>query len=121
MHPPARSVLLVGVVVAATSCAPLIRDAHDAGISVEVRGCEIGARFVRATMEVTSTREPYDAVVILAELRDAAGVVSHTSEAAHDVDPDQVYRLQTTLRVLRPVEGTATCDARLGYANPPGP
>ena len=115
-----RSLALVALLASTTACAidPLIRDASAAGISLTVRRCDVGARFVRASVDVSSATEPYDSVVVLVELSDTDGMISHTSETAHDVEPGRVYALDTTLRVLRPARGPLTCDARLGYANP---
>ena len=114
-----RFLLVVAVVGTSAACtAPLVRDARSAGITVEVRECDVGARFVRSTIEVSSADGTYGSVVVVARLVDAGGEVSHTSEVAEDVEPGRVARLATTLRILRTLQGAPTCSADLLYANP---
>ena len=115
----ARRLLLIAVVGTSAACAaPLVRDARAARIGVHVLACDVGSRFVRATVAVSTSTEAYDSVVVVARLSDTAGEISHSSEVADDVEPGRPARLRTTLRVLRPPRGTPTCTAELLYANP---
>ena len=120
-----RLPLALAVLVAtAPACVidPLVRDAEEAGVSVKVTSCgdATRGRFVETTIAVESRTEPYTSVLVLGELVDTQGVVSHAATTIEDVRPTITYTADVTLRVLRPVEGTADCTARLVYANPAG-
>lgn len=123
-----RALLVVGAFVS-TACfgdefgdlSPVERDAGEAGISIEVTGCELddATGNVTATVEVTSDKE-YEAILIDLELVDAGGtVVATTSTSATNVQPGETYRLEMPLSPAGELGEGFTCEAELNLATEP--
>ena len=121
--------LLVLMALGSTSCfgdgfgdiSPVERDAGEAGIRIDVTGCELDETTgnVTATVEVTSEKE-YDAVLVDFELVDAAGtVVASTSTSATNVQPGETYRLEMPLSPAGELGEGFTCEADLNLATEP--
>lgn len=100
---------------------PVERDAGEAGVAIEVTGCELDETTgnVTATVEVTSERE-YQTVLIDVELVDAEGtVVATTSTSATNIQPGQTYRLDMPLSPAGELGVGFTCEADLNLATEP--
>jgi hypothetical protein len=100
---------------------PLERDAGEAGIAIEVVGCDLDqvTGNVTATVELTSERE-YTTVLVDFNLVDAEGVVvASTSTSATNVKPGQTYRLQMPLSPAGELGQGFTCEAELNLATEP--
>jgi hypothetical protein len=100
---------------------PLERDAGEAGITMEVVGCELdeGTGNVTATVELTSERE-YSAVLVDVKLKDAEGtVVASSSTSASNVRPGETYRLQLPLSPAGQLGQGFRCQAELNLATEP--
>jgi hypothetical protein len=110
------------VVVLGSACAealnPVQRDAGEAGITIEVVGCEFdeGTGNVTATVELTSERE-YSTVLVDFNLKDAEGtVVTSSSTSASSVHPGETYRLQLPLSPAGELGQAFRCEAELNLA-----
>ena len=100
---------------------PVERDAGEAGIQIEVVGCELDETTgnVTATVEVTSERE-YSTILVNFELVDAQGtVVANTSTSASNVQPVETYRLEMPLSPAGELGEAFTCEADLSLATEP--
>ena len=100
---------------------PVERDAGEAGIRIEVVGCELDETTgnVTSTVEVTSERE-YSAVLVDFKLVDAQGtVVASTSTSATGVRPGETYRLEMPLSPAGELGEGFTCEADLNLATEP--
>lgn len=100
---------------------PVERDAGQAGIRIEVVGCELDETTgnVTATVEVTSERE-YSTVLVDFKLVDAQGiVVASTSTSATGVRPGETYRLEMPLSPAGELGEGFTCEADLNLATEP--
>lgn len=100
---------------------PVERDAGEAGIRIEVVGCELDEAIgnVTSTVEVTSEKE-YSTVLVDFELVDAQGtVVASTSTSASNVRPGETYRLQMPLSPAGELGEGFTCQADLSLATEP--
>jgi hypothetical protein len=98
---------------------PLERDAGEAGITIEVTGCDLdeGTGLVMATAEVTSKEKEYSTVLVDFELVDSEGVVvASTSTSAANVKPGQTYRLQMPLSPAGELGSGFECRADLNLA-----
>jgi hypothetical protein len=89
-----RSLVLLTGVLFAPACfddlVPIERDAGEAGVALEVVGCELDevTGNVTATVEMTSEKE-YATVLIDFTLKDAEGtIVASTSTSATSVQPE---------------------------------
>lgn len=97
---------------------PVERDAGEAGIRIEVVGCELDETTgnVTATVEVTSERE-YSTILVNLELVDAQGtVVATTSTSASNVQPGETYRLEMPLSPAGELGEGFRCEADLSLA-----
>jgi hypothetical protein len=100
---------------------PVERDAGEAGIRIEVVGCELDETTgnVTSTVEVTSERE-YSTVLVDFKLVDAQGtVVASTSTSATGVRPGETYRLEMPLSPADELGEGFTCEADLNLATEP--
>ncbi|MGH2697265.1 MAG: FxLYD domain-containing protein [Actinomycetota bacterium] len=100
---------------------PVERDAGEAGIRIEVVGCELDETTgnVTSTVEVTSERE-YSTVLVDFKLVDAQGtVVASTSTSASNVRPGETYRLEMLLSPAGELGEGFTCEADLNLATEP--
>ena len=125
--PPRILVVITGIV--STACFgdglgdlnPVERDAGEAGIRIEVVGCELDETTgnVTSTVEVTSERE-YSTVLVDFKLVDAQGtVVASTSTSATGVRPGETYRLEMPLSPAGELGEGFTCEADLNLATEP--
>jgi hypothetical protein len=127
-----RNALLAVLVLAAlvtTAClgddfgdiSPVERDADQAGVTIEVTGCELDETTgnVTATVEVTSEKE-YETILVDFELADAQGtVVATTATSATSVQPGETYRLEMPLSPAGELGEGFTCEADLNLATEP--
>jgi hypothetical protein len=100
---------------------PVERDAGEAGIRIEVVGCELDEAIgnVTSTVEVTSEKE-YSTVLVDFELVDAQGtVVASSSTSASNVRPGETYRLEMPLSPAGELGEGFTCEADLSLATEP--
>jgi len=100
---------------------PVERDAGEAGIRIEVVGCELDEAIgnVTSTVEVTSEKE-YSTVLVDFKLVDAQGtVVASSSTSASNVRPDETYRLEMPLSPAGELGEGFTCEADLNLATEP--
>lgn len=100
---------------------PVERDAGEAGIRIEVVGCELDEAIgnVTSTVEVTSERE-YSTVLVDFRLVDAQGtVVASSSTSATGVRPGETYRLEMPLSPAGELGEGFTCEADLNLATEP--
>ena len=100
---------------------PVERDAGEAGINIEVMGCQLDETTgnVTATVEVTSEQE-YETILVDFELVDAQGtVVATTSTSATNVQPGETYRLEMPLAPAGELGEGFTCEADLNLATEP--
>jgi hypothetical protein len=100
---------------------PVERDAGEAGIRIEVVGCELDETTgnVTSTVEVTSERG-YSTVLVDFKLVDAQGtVVASTSTSATGVRPGETYRLEMPLSPADELGEGFTCEADLNLATEP--
>ena len=100
---------------------PVERDAGEAGIRIEVVGCELdeGIGNVTSTVEVTSEKE-YSTVLVDFKLVDAQGtVVASSSTSASNVRPGETYRLEMPLSPAGELGEGFTCEADLSLATEP--
>ncbi len=100
---------------------PVERDAGEAGIRIEVVGCEFDETTgnVTETVEVTSDKE-YTTVLIDFKLVDAQGVVvASSSTSASNVQPGETYRLELPLTPSGDLGTGFTCEADLSLATEP--
>jgi hypothetical protein len=122
-------VLAVAAGIVSTACLgdglgdlnPVERDAGEAGITIEVVGCELDEATgnVTSTVEVTSEKE-YSTVLVDLELVDAQGtVVASTSTSAGNVRPGETYRLEMPLSPAGELGEGFTCQADLSLATEP--
>jgi hypothetical protein len=125
--PPRILVVITGIV--STACFgdglgdlnPVERDAGEAGIRIEVVGCELDETTgnVTSTVEVTSERE-YSTVLVDFKLVDAQGtVVASSSTSASNVRPGETYRLEMPLSPAGELGEGFTCEADLNLATEP--
>jgi hypothetical protein len=113
--------LIVAVALAACTEAlnPVERDAGEAGIAIEVTGCDLdeGTGVVTATAEVTSEEKEYSSILVDFRLVDAEGVVvASSSTSATNVSPGQTYRLQLPLTAAGELGTGFECQADLNLA-----
>lgn len=120
-----RSLVLLAAVVLTPACfddvIPIERDAGEAGVALEVVGCELDevSGNVTATVEMTSERE-YSSVLVDFELKDAQGtIVGSTSTSATSVQPGETYRLEMPLSPSGELGPGFTCEADLNLATEP--
>lgn len=100
---------------------PVERDAGQAGIDIEVTGCQLDETTgnVTATVEVTSEQE-YETILVDFKLVDAQGtVVATTSTSATNVQPGETYRLEMPLSPAGQLGEGFTCEADLNLATEP--
>jgi hypothetical protein len=100
---------------------PVERDAGEAGIRIEVVGCELDEAIgnVTSTVEVTSEKE-YSTVLVDFDLVDAQGtVVASSSTSASNVRPGETYRLEMPLSPAGELGEGFTCEADLSLATEP--
>jgi hypothetical protein len=100
---------------------PLERDAGNAGIHIEVVGCDLdqGTGNVTETVEVISDKE-YLTILIDFKLKDAQGtVVASSSTSASNVKPGETYRLQLPLTPAGDLGPGFACEAGLDFATEP--
>jgi len=100
---------------------PVERDAGEAGIRIEVVGCELDETTGNVTeaVEVTSDKE-YTTVLVDFKLVDAQGVVVATSStSASNVNPGETYRLELPLTPAGELGQGFTCEADLSLATEP--
>jgi hypothetical protein len=100
---------------------PVERDAGEAGIRIEVVGCELDEAIgnVTSTVEVTSEKE-YSTVLVDFKLVDAQGtVVASSSTSASNVRPGETYRLEMPLSPAGELGEGFTCEADLSLATEP--
>ena len=123
--PLLRSVVSVAVLTAAPAClddlTPIERDAGEAGVTIEVVGCELDdvTGNVTETIELTSERE-YVTVVVDFKLKDAEGtIVATTSTSASNVQPGETYRLSMPLSPSGELGLGFTCEADLNLVTEP--
>jgi hypothetical protein len=119
-------IAVAGIVTSAclgdvSDVSPLERDAEEAGIRIEVVGCELDETTgnVTATIEVTSEQE-YSTILIDLELVDAGGTaVATTSTSVSNVEPGQPYRVEMPLTPAGELGEGFTCEADLNLATEP--
>lgn len=100
---------------------PIEDDPGQAGVAIEVVGCELDSASgnVMLTFELTSERE-YQSVLVNGRVTDDTGTVLDTSTASLlDVRPGQAYRGDMVLVPAGTVEGELTCEAELDFAQDP--
>ncbi|MGH2673935.1 MAG: FxLYD domain-containing protein [Actinomycetota bacterium] len=100
---------------------PVERDAGEAGVHIEVVGCELDETTgnVTETVEVTSDRE-YTTILVAFRLVDAQGTIAaNTSTSATDVRPGETYRLEMPLSPAGELGQGFTCEADLELATEP--
>jgi hypothetical protein len=118
-----RGVGCLVVAVSLTACTealnPVERHAGEAGVTIEVTGCDLdeGTGIVTATAEVTSEEQEYSSILVDLRLVDAEGVVvASTSTSATNVTPGQTYRLQMPLTAAGELGPGCECRADLNLA-----
>jgi hypothetical protein len=98
---------------------PLETDQREAGIELEVVGCERDdtSGVARAVVELTSERE-YQTVLLQAELSDESGVViATTSSSVVGVNPGRTYRKELVFGGIPEPEGAISCDVTFDFAS----
>jgi hypothetical protein len=129
MRGNALRILAVIVGIVSTACFgdglgdlnPVERDAGEAGVRIEVVGCELDETTgnVTSTVEVTSEKE-YSTVLVDFKLVDSQGtVVASSSTSASNVSPGQTYRLEMPLSPAGELGEGFTCEADLNLATEP--
>jgi hypothetical protein len=122
-----RAAVLIAVAgfVVLPACAgnfdPVETDQQQAGIQIEVVGCELdrGTGNVTMTFEVRSEKE-YDVVLVEGRLKDDSGtVVGSSSGSVMNVVPGERYREDMVLTAAGEPEGQLTCEATLDLATEP--
>jgi hypothetical protein len=120
-----KLVLLVPVVLLLAACAdafnPLETDPSEAGINLQVVGCELdpATTVAKATFELTSD-ESYSTILLNGELSDESGVViDTTSGSLSGVEAGKTYRDELTFGgVTSEPQGELSCDVSFEFANP---
>jgi hypothetical protein len=100
---------------------PIEEDQGDAGVSIEVVGCQRDqvTGNVTLTFELTSENE-YQSVLVNGTVKDETGTVLDTSTASLvEVKPGQTYRGEMILAPAGDVEGELSCEAGLDFAQDP--
>jgi hypothetical protein len=129
MRGNALRILAVIVGIVSTACFgdglgdlnPVERDAGEAGVRIEVVGCELDETIgnVTSTVEVTSEKE-YSTVLVDFKLVDSQGtVVASSSTSASSVRPGETYRLEMPLSPAGELGEGFTCEADLNLATEP--
>lgn len=118
--------LCLAVVCALTlgACAdafnPLETDQGEAGIDLQVTGCEYDttSTVAKAIFELTSEKE-YNTILVNGELSDESGVViATTSTSVTGVEPGKTYREELVFGGLSSEpEGELTCDVSFDFAS----
>lgn len=110
------------LVLALAACAdfnPLETDQGDAGIDLQVVGCEYDTTttVATATFELTSEQE-YATILVNGELSDDSdAVIATTSTAVTGVDPGKTYREEMVFGVTSEPQGEIRCDVSFEFAN----
>jgi hypothetical protein len=100
---------------------PIEEDLGDAGVTIDVVGCQRDqvSGNVTLTFELTSENE-YQSILVNGTVEDDSGTVLHTSTASLvEVEPGQTYRGEMILAQAGDVEGEVTCEADLDFAQDP--
>ena len=121
----ARLLRLVALTVAALVLAgcsslfnPLEGDAEEAGVDLEVVGCEFDAttKVAKAIVEVTSEKD-YSTILLNGELTDASGIViATTSGSLTGVNAGKTYRHELVFGLQGEPEGEVACDVTMEFA-----
>jgi hypothetical protein len=120
-----RGSLQIAALVLLPACSgnlnPVESDERQAGIRIEVVGCDLdpGTGNVTMTFEVRSER-PYDVVLVNGQVKDASGtVIGSSSGSVLNVAPGETYRQEMVLSAAGAPEGEVTCQAALDLATEP--
>lgn len=119
-----KALALLPLVVLLVGCAdafnPLETDAGEAGIDLEVVGCEYDptTTVATATFEIRSDKE-YSTILVNGELSDDSGaVIATTSNSVSGVEPGKTYRKEMVFGLTSEPEGQIRCDVSFDFANP---
>jgi hypothetical protein len=121
-----RSVLIAVVaLVVLPACPgdvnPVESDEQQAGIHIEVVGCDLdeGTGNVTLTYEVRSERA-YDVVLVEGRVKDGSGtVVGSSTGSVMNVAPGELYREEMVVSSAGRPQGELTCEATLDLATEP--
>jgi hypothetical protein len=100
---------------------PIEEDPGDAGVTIDVVGCQRDAVSgnVTLTFELTSESE-YQSVLVNGTVKDDTGTVLDTGTASLvEVKPGQTYRGEMILAPAGDIQGELTCEAGLDFAQDP--
>ena len=99
---------------------PLETDPNEAGIDLQVTGCEYDqtSTVAKAIFELTSEKE-YQTILVNGELSDESGVViATTSTSVSGVEPGKTYREELVFGGLSSEpEGELSCDVSFDFAS----
>ena len=119
MRRPLLAVLGLALFVGACNFNPLETDQKEAGIKLEVVGCDQDptSGVVTATIELTSEKE-YSTILLQGEVSDESDVViATTSSSVVGVLPGKTYRKELIFGGIPEPQGQITCDVTFDFAS----